>query len=302
MMNAESVEALFRAHFRRLEVVPTGQQPALTPLPDVRAVLLDVYGTLVMSACGEVGTVATSADAVMAALAAAGVVTGDEAHRRRVADAGARHLAAAISQCHAQMRAGGVEHPEVDIRQVWGSVIDALIAQQLLPPSARHADRERVAVHYEARVNPCWPMPNVRRCLDELRGARRLLGIVSNAQFFTPPMITALFGESLSELGVDARLRFYSYEHGEAKPGDRLARLAAEALRRRGVPAHQVLSIGNDMLNDIRPSHDVGFRTALFAADARSLRWRASDPRVAGLRPDVVLTDWSQLTECLPPG
>ncbi len=301
-MNVESVEALFRAHFRRLEIVPTGEQPALAPLPDVRAVLLDIYGTLVMSACGEVGTVATSAEAVVAALASAGVAIDDEAHGRRIANAGARQLVASISQWHAQWRAQGVEHPEVDIRRVWESVIDELIAQKLLPSGARQADHERVAVHYEARVNPCWPMPGARRCLEKLRAAGRRLGIISNAQFFTPAMITALFGKSLSELGVDSGLRYYSFELGEAKPGDRLARLAAEGLRGRGIAAHQVLAIGNDMLNDVRPAHDVGFRTGLFAADARSLRWRATDPRLAGLRPDIVLTDWSQLTECLRPG
>ena len=51
------------------------------------------------------------------------------------------------------------------------------------------------------------------------------------------------------------------------------------------------------MRNDIATASAVGFRTALFAGDRRSLRWRTED----GIKtqPDVVLTELSQILNCV---
>jgi len=55
--------------------------------------------------------------------------------------------------------------------------------------------------------------------------------------------------------------------------------------------------VGNDRLNDIAAAARLGMRTALFAGDARSLRWRRGDPRCAGVVPDLIVTHWRQLPE-----
>ena len=49
------------------------------------------------------------------------------------------------------------------------------------------------------------------------------------------------------------------------------------------------------MLNDIYPARQLGFQTALFAGDARSLRLRPEDPRCSDLPVDIILTDLGQL-------
>jgi putative hydrolase of the HAD superfamily len=70
-------------------------------------------------------------------------------------------------------------------------------------------------------------------------------------------------------------------------------------LCRRGIRHDEVLYVGNDMLNDIMPANSVGFRTALFAGDARSLRLREDEPSVRGSTPDLVVTDLLDLVRCL---
>jgi putative hydrolase of the HAD superfamily len=129
-----------------------------------------------------------------------------------------------------------------------------------------------------------------------------MLGIVSNAQFFTPTLFSALLGRDLADLGFRPRLLFYSYRFGQAKPGRFLYERSQEALAALGVAPAEVLYIGNDMLNDVRPAGEVGFRTALFAGDERSLRLRNGDRRVAGGAPDLVLTGLDQLTPCVLAG
>ena len=53
------------------------------------------------------------------------------------------------------------------------------------------------------------------------------------------------------------------------------------------------------MLNDIAAAETVGFQTALFAGDQRSLRWRRDDMRVQGITPKTVVTQLSQLIDIL---
>ena len=61
----------------------------------------------------------------------------------------------------------------------------------------------------------------------------------------------------------------------------------------------EVLYIGNDMLKDVYPAHEVGMKTALFAGDKRSLKWRREDERCKNLEPDLVITQLSQLRQCI---
>ena len=142
-------------------------------------------------------------------------------------------------------------------------------------------------------------MPHAEECLESLRNAGVALGIVSNAQFYTKLLFPALFDKSLEELGFAPDLGIFSYEHGWGKPGLRLYEIAVERLASRGIPPCEALYVGNDMLNDIMPAARLGFRTALFAGDARSLRLREGDPRVEAMEPDVVLASLEQLGGCL---
>jgi putative hydrolase of the HAD superfamily len=49
------------------------------------------------------------------------------------------------------------------------------------------------------------------------------------------------------------------------------------------------------MLNDIYPAHLLGFKTALYAGDQRSLRRRENDSRCQSLTPDRVITSLDQI-------
>jgi len=100
---------------RPLEPIPTGVAPVLAPLAGIRAVFFDLYGTLLISASGDIGTNPSDgkAAAFSAALAAVGIRTdcaGEE---------GVRLLKETITGQLALARTGGVDYPEVDIVGVW---------------------------------------------------------------------------------------------------------------------------------------------------------------------------------------
>ena len=272
---------------------PTGVEERIVQLAGIRVVLFDLYGTLFVSASGDIGLAraAANAAALEDALPCAGLSCEGAGAR------GVELLEQTLRQCHASRRAGGVEHPEVEIRAVWRVVLQSLLKEGLVrAPDPGPEALSRLAVEYECRVNPVWPMPDLEETLQALRRKGLLLGIVSNAQFYTPLLFPALLKRTIEQMGFNPSLCVWSFESLEAKPSVLLFRRALDALRtRHGRLPAQTLYVGNDRLNDVWPAARAGCRTVLFAGGRRSLRLREDDPRCAGVHPDAVITRLSQL-------
>ncbi|MCC5805607.1 MAG: HAD family hydrolase [Opitutales bacterium] len=284
------------ARSRPLEPVPPGAAPDIRPLPGIRAALFDIYGTLVISASGDISLAEKQdrEEAARDAFNAAGIALENDSAPL------APRLHKAILAAQDERRRKGVEYPEVEIREVWDAVLnslrdDGILSGAPVPPARRDA----LAVEYECRANPVWPMPGLRETLAELRERGLVPGIVSNAQFYTPLMMESFLGAPLADLGFDPDLCVYSFAEREGKPSFRLYEKLAARLRARGIAPGECLYTGNDQRNDIWPAHETGFRTALFAGDKRSLRLREDDPRCASVRPDRTLTTLDQLRTVL---
>ena len=245
-----------------LQPKPTKTTALAPPLPNIRAVLFDIYGTLLISGCGDIGVSNESgkAGAFAAALSACNIEwKGDPV-------LGVAQLHRAILDQQQALRNEGVEHPEVNIVAAWKT----MLAGENLSTEAL----QQLAVEYECRVNPIWPMPGADELLKRLKAASTTIGLISNAQFFTPIACEQLFAGDLTTLGFDPALRFYSYEHSQAKPGSFLYELAANTLAEKGIPPEQTLYVGNDMLNDVFPAQPRGVPHGV-------VRGRCSQPAVA---------------------
>ncbi|MFW6312448.1 MAG: HAD family hydrolase [Spirochaetota bacterium] len=261
------------------------------PLPrPPRAILFDIYGTLVISASGEIGSAAdvTREGAFLDAYRiASGSALPDEAGRIM-----AFAYSEAIERVHAQGRVAGLPHPEVNILSVWRIVLNELGATHL---DAAPVDVEQLAIAFETQVNPVWPMPGSRELLRRLAHEELPLGIVSNAQFYTPMLFPSLFGASLTELGFERELSAFSWEHERAKPDAALFAGPLASLQARGIDSRDVVYVGNDMRNDVWCARQVGCMTILFPGDQRSLRMRQDDPELAGFTPDSMVSSLAEL-------
>jgi FMN phosphatase YigB (HAD superfamily) len=225
----------------------TSPIPAPGPPPEFiafRAIIFDVYGTLLAAPAGGVKPDA-EADALLreiliqhghAPLASPSTAL-DEAVRRR----------------HALAK---VRHPEVDLTALWREILT-------LP---EEADTSGLVLETEAAWHPAQLMPGVEDALHDLAADGLCLGLLSNAQCNTLPSLgkcAALFQPDLTIL---------SYQHGMAKPSPELFDLLATRLAGRGIQPAETLYIGNDPLHDIEPAAARGFRTALYTGDAASHR------------------------------
>ncbi|MBK5939445.1 HAD family hydrolase [Halochromatium roseum] len=290
-MTEQILSARIRDLSTPLEPKPTGVEPWLEPLQGIKAVLFDVYGTLLISASGDIGLSGHTPGSIdlQALLAHAGINTGINAPINTPIN---EHLSVAIRADHARVRASGKLYPEVDIREIWTTVL----AEHGCQPTPQQL--ERIAVEYECRVNPVWPMPGLTDLLSELRQRDLVLGIVSNAQFYTPLILEAFLGQPPADLRLDPNCSAWSYQLREAKPSTAIYQAALGGLAAaHGIRPDQVLYIGNDRRNDIWPAQRLGLKTALFAGDARSLRLREDDPELVGVSADRVMTRLEQIEQ-----
>ena len=279
-----------------LHPIETDLSPRLEKLSDIRAVIFDIYGTLFISSSGDISLAEEQdrEDLMRQALEQSDFFIRDHSLRfsNRFTDT--------IKSARDKRRVDDIEFPEVEIRSVWREFLQLAKSNSILGGEITDESIEKIALTFEHLANPTWPMPGLKETLNYLQNQGLSLGIVSNAQFYTPLLFEALLGNNLEELGFTIDCCVWSYREREAKPSTTLFEKAAEALEKRGIDPGQTLYVGNDMLNDIRPALKSGFKTALFAGDKRSLRLHEDDPQCQNLDPDLVLTSLNQIRECLP--
>lgn len=285
-------------NFKELVPVHTGVKPVLSPMRGVRAVIFDVYGTLLISASGDIGSSVLPSEAVCRAFKAAKVGELDG----QSADILVGYYREAIGESHKNARSRGVHYPEVDIVKIWESVIDRGIRSGIR--GMEDADPGLIALLFEFEVNPVYPMPGMKACLKTIHKMGLVQGIISNAQFFTP-MLLNYFLDRPEEKWDDIppyfhpALCLFSYLHGSSKPDPGLFSRLNEDLERLNISPDECVFIGNDMYNDIYGASQAGMKTVLFAGDSRSLRMREDKTELNNLKPDAIITELGQLARLL---
>jgi len=263
-----------------LKPIPTSISPAGDLTLDIKCILFDIYGTLFISASGDISLAKQNSPQMEKIKLLLANYEIDKTPRALL-----NELHRAIEARHAELHDQGVEFPEVKIDRIWRQVLQTDDLGSI----------SQFAAEFEIISNPVYPMPNLSDLLSTCRQHGLLMGIISNAQFYTPWLFNWFLDSDPANLGFSPDLIFYSYIFAIAKPSPALFEMAAEKLKEKEIQPAAVLYIGNDMLNDIYPAQKTGFKTALFAGDERSLRLRTADPRCRDLTPDLVLTDLGQL-------
>lgn len=283
-MNSPAPKSIIAPYLAPMTPIPTTLFLRGTLTHPVRCLLCDIYGTLFISGCGDVG-----------------IAKRQRQPKEQIAQLLNRYklsiapekllnqLYQAIGENHQRSMAKGVAYPEVRIEMIW---------EKLLPIKNDTLVRE-FAMAFEMIVNPVWPMPHLEQLLNVCRHNRIRLGIISNAQFYTPFLFEWFLGQTIEQLGFDMSLTFFSYAWGHAKPSPLLFETALQRLDRLGISARQTVYIGNDMRKDVIPAQKVGFQTVLFAGDARSLRIDTDPSDDPSHVPDLVVTDLQQLIKYL---
>lgn len=285
----DDIISIFRKNLKKIEPVPTHLSSDLRPLPSIRCVAFDIYGTLFLSAAGEILAAPDFSQdgSTLPEIASLNGIIG-QIPTSKIIDI----FHAEIFREHQRLKKEGVSDPEVDILDIWRKTVNRI------KPAAKpnSADLIRTAVEFESIVNPVSPAEGLVPLLEELRKAGIALGIVSNAQFYTQYLFKVFFDRELKDLGLQEDLVIWSYLVGEAKPSRRMfSQLKQTLMSGYGISPDQTLYVGNDMRNDIWSAGECGFKTCLFAGDKHSLRLRREE--LAGLKPDRMVTTLKDIAE-----
>lgn len=284
-----------------IEPLSTGITPETTKDPAIKAVLFDIYGTLLVSSSGDIDQAEISAINLQKAFEAGNikiVSSSDIALDSILCD-----FEHTIRICHQEANKNNVPYPEVDILSIWEIVLLHAKRKKLISFNGE-ANIMRMTCIFEFLSNKVYPMPGMGELIQGLSERKLPIGIVSNAQFYTPVLMNYFLKKTISLdetiAFFDPELTVFSYKLGIGKPDTRLFdELLPILLKKYKLKPEEVLFVGNDMLKDIYTSSRAGFKTALFAGDSRSLRLRPDDFRVKNIKPNYIITELRQINEIL---
>lgn len=283
---------LINTFSKPMEPISTNLNPSTIALKNIKCVVFDIYGTLLLSSSGDISLSQkySKTDYFLETLQQSGV----KILNSEKVQLGLEYFYQEIDLAHNRSKKNGLVYPEVVITEIWAKVIAKLLQKKLI--EIKNINIREIAVLFECFVNPVWPMPGLISTLKYLKSKNIVLGIISNAQFYTPLLFKALTGSTLEDLGFSANLIEYSFIKGEAKPSSKMFTNVKQSLITNFniLPAN-TLYIGNDMLNDIYSAQKTGFKTGLFAGDSRSLRLRLDVPDLLEVKSDIIITNLNQL-------
>lgn len=283
---------------KKLEPIETGFQVDDTAIAGIKAVLFDIYGTLIISASGDIGSSSWKGQSAIEVLREFKISVSDKLSTEALGLHVVHCFEDSIINSHQISREQGLPHPEVDIIDIWKTVLEAMKKDELISNIPEDLPWHKFALSFELYNNAVYPMPSMIETLQSIHKKGLPLGIVSNAQYFTPMILKHFFEVNTfcDPLPLfHERLQIYSFECGRAKPDVYLYELMARHLIELGLTPQECLYVGNDMLNDISPASEVGFKTVLYAGDERSLRLRENHPRCIDCKPDRSITSLPQL-------
>lgn len=209
--------------------------------PAVRAVICDVYGTLLR-------------------------VHGPPADAGKIWDSGCRTLtgeniplndfntgtAELIAAANARRRGQGEPFPDAD----WLDILRTFLNSRSLPCLS---DSIPALSDLHARcARTCTAMPGAADVLQFLRSRGVLTGLASNAQHYTRGELAAA---GLAIDLFDSDLCFLSGEQGFAKPSPGVFQRITTALSSRGIQPEEIVMIGDSATNDMAPAIAAGWRT-----------------------------------------
>lgn len=263
-----------------------------------KAVIFDIYGTLLISASGDVDKASYSASMIKKALLAANFkIINDTEESYDI-------IYSSYNEClkahHQKGKDEGRPYPEVNILEVTKDALKKAEEEGRIE-ATEDSDIKLFNFVFELQTNHVWPMPQMQNVIKTLGESDLLLGIVSNAQYYTPVIMNHfLYGE---EIDTDVIAPFkkelcvYSYQELRGKPDTALFEKLVPELASLGITPEEALFVGNDMLKDIYTASQVGFKTVFFAGDQRAYRLHEGDVRCDGLKADYTITKLSQLLE-----
>jgi FMN phosphatase YigB (HAD superfamily) len=288
------------------EVERPKAKPHLVALP-VKAVLWNVYGTLLSIGGGELLFEHPNDFVMSVALDKTIAEFKMWSSMSRKPGAPSEYMRSIYAQLLLEQRTGppNERFPEVASEKVWDAVIKRLLQKDYKFDAGFYGSlnefSRKVAYFFHASLQGTSCYPDAAFALRNVREAGLKQAVLGDGQCFTMLQLQrglkAQDGSIRVEDLLDDAVNTLSFDVRGRKPSERLFRHALAKLAEQGITPSEVLHVGSRVGNDLVPARRLGMRTALFAGDRASLQATAEQVRDPGSKPDVLLTELSQIAD-----
>jgi FMN phosphatase YigB (HAD superfamily) len=292
------------------EAIPVKARPHLERLSGIRAVLWNVYGTLLAIPLGDLVFEHPQTFIMSNALDRAIQEFKMWSSMTRKPGQPSNALRLMYDQVLLEQRGisgpGGEKHPEVLAERVWEAILKKLMQKDYKFDATNFGSlneySRKIAYFFHASLQGTACYDGAAAALRHVRDADLSQGLLADGQCFTTVQLQRgldrQHGDRLEELLTDGLVILScSPDMRARKPSDRLYKQALTALREKGIEPEEVLHVGSRIAQDVIPARKLGMRTALFAGDKVSLQATPEQLKEPSSRPDVLLTELSQIAE-----
>jgi FMN phosphatase YigB (HAD superfamily) len=293
------------------EVERPKARPHLARLPEVRAVTWSCYGTLLAIAGGELFFEHPQKFVMDLALEKTVQEFKMWGAMSRKPGQPSEYMGQLYQKALTDLRVApspGEKHPEIAVERVWEDILKKLLKKDYQFDAGFFGSlneySRKIAYFFHASLQGIGCYPGAAGALKGLQERGALQGLLADAQCFTIVQLqrglAAQDGTARLDDLIDPRLRILSHEEKARKPSEKLFRRMLELLEQHGLEPGEVLHVGSRVPLDVVPARRLGMRTALFAGDKASLQATAEQMKDPASRPDVLLTELSQITKVVP--
>jgi FMN phosphatase YigB (HAD superfamily) len=285
-------------------------KPHLKRLPEVRAVLWNVYGTLLAVPFGELVFEHPQPFVMQMALEktiAEFKMWGSMSRKPGQPSEYMGYIYRTLLDEQRMAPSPGEKHPEIAAERVWEGVIKKLFQKEYQFDASFYGSlneySKKVAYFFHASLQgtACYAGADV--ALQMVADAGLVQGLCGDGQCFTPVQLQrgldALGGGLRLDAVIPPERQVLSHEVRGKKPSERLFGHALERLEERGIGPAEVLHVGSRIDKDLLPAKRLGLRTALFAGDRVSLSAAPEQLKDPDSRPDVMVTELAQIAEVI---
>ncbi len=290
------------------QATPVRARPHLEALPDIRLVTWNVYGTLLAISGGEL----YFQHPVQMIMELALEKTVQEfkmwASMSRKPGQPSEYMGQMYTRLFDDQRLAPSreKYPEILAERIWEGIVEKLQRKEYKFDAGFFGSMSdygrKIAYFFHASLQGTACYPGVAAALEQLqsRGVRQ--GLIADGQCFT--LLQLQRGLERQHGGVPLNQLFapefcaLSCALHVRKPAEKLFRSVLQAAAP-GIAAENILHVGSRIAEDLAPAKKLGMRTALFAGDKESLRATREQLKDPVTRPDVLLTEMTQIHEVI---
>lgn len=287
-------------------------RPHLVALPEVRLVTWNVYGTLLSIAGGDLVFVHPQKfimDLALEKTVQEFKMWGSMSRKPGQPSEYMRQIYGNVLDEQRLAPSPGEKYPEIQADKVWDGILKKLLQKDYKFDAGFFGSLneycKKIAYFFHASLQGTACFQGAAEALEHVASCGIRQGLIADAQCFTLIQLERGLKQQNCAMPLGSLipddLRALSFEQKARKPSERLFRHLVANCGKYGIEAREILHVGSRIVQDIAPAKKLGMRTALFAGDKESVQATGDQLKDAATRPDVLLTELTQIRDIVAP-